>query len=73
MSAHLWEKLNIDHNTFAKSVPSRYRRVDVNFDSYDELLESINLKAAKATRSKVQKQKLLLVTKQRDMQSPLMM
>ena len=31
VSAHLLEKLNIDYNTFAESVPSSYRRVEVNF------------------------------------------
>ena len=60
VSAHLLRKLNIDHNEFAESVPSSYRRIEVNFESYDELLEGSNLEAVKATKSRAAKAKVVL-------------
>ena len=60
VSAYLLQKYEIDHNTFAESVPSNYQKIRINFDDYEELVSTKNIRnktvksrVAKATKTKI--------------------
>ena len=85
VSAYLLQKYEIDHNTFAESVPSNYQKIRINFDDYEELVSTKNIRnktvksrVAKATKSKLKQQKKdqllqkipLMMKKRQDPKSP---
>ena len=50
VSAYLLKKYGIDHNRFAAKIPNNYKPVDINFDDFEDLVGTDNLRTK---RSKV--------------------
>ena len=64
VSAHLLGKYAIDHNTFAEVIPGNYKRIDINFDDYEKLIEASSSNvASKVPKSRVAKAKEKLTKK----------
>ena len=55
VAAHLLGKYMIDQNTFAEVIPVYYKRIDINFDDYEKLIEASTNVASKVPKSKVAK------------------
>ena len=45
----------IDQNTFSEVIPAYYKRIDINFDNYEKLIEASTNVASKVPKSKVAK------------------
>ena len=62
VSAYLLSQFNIDHNSHARTIPSNYRTVDIDFENYDDLITNpknkrrpIKSRAEKAKKRQLEK------------------
>ena len=55
VAAHLLGKYMIDQNTFSEVIPVYYKRIDINFDDYEKLIEASTNVASKVAKSRVAK------------------
>ena len=57
VEAYLLSKFEIDYNTFANTIPTMYRKVNIDFDSYDDLVNTnIRRKPSKSRADKAAQQ-----------------